>query len=1054
MEKKRASAIMLALLLTSMLTLAFNIQPANAGTITVPDDYATIQGAINAASDGDTINVRAGTYYENVIINKKVSLVGEDRGTTIIDGSGNGNVVCMTSAADTANISSFTLRNGRGINDGAGIDVQSSSNHTITGNIITDNQRGLRLQFSRYNVICDNEITSNIETGIELRSSHWNSIFRNTASGNGLNIWIIGSSVNNIAGNEVADGDWGICLTESFNNTLRNNNMKQNRFNFAVQGARVQDYIHDIDFSNFVNGKAVYYMVGKKNLVIDTSVYPEVGYIGIVNCENMTVKNLNLEANAEGIKLVNTTGSLIKNLRINGVSAGISIEFGSCNNTVSKNVVLWCEMVGIYLHGSSCYNVIYENQVTCLNSGIRTLDSSDDNLVYHNTFFQYFPQQMSFGSTNTWDNGYPSGGNYWSDYTGVDVNSDGIGDTLYVIDVGNQDNYPLVHPYGSIRNLNTSLDYLTIQSAIDAPETLNGHTLFVESGTYYEHVTVTKSLSLIGQSANTTIIDAFFIESAVHIMADNVRFEGFTVTHGGENFPNGGILLQLSTNCTISNNIAIDNKMGILLISSNGNSISNNFVSNNIHGVELYGYSNKNVLESNNISDNNAGILLSQSSGNMIKSNAISRNNFGIEIGGASNDNMISRNTVSDAGAVGIRSVDQSVRNIILNNIVTRSLDAFDLTYANDCMLIGNTASFNSRYGIIIGSSNNSLVIANDLVNNGYGLGIYYPNTNNTISHNNFISNAHQTDTFPSPLNNKWDDGYPSGGNYWSDYVGVDVKSGLNQDLPGSDGIGDTLYIIDADNQDRYPLMKLWTLMPTVYTFSIVWEEETFTVSVASNSTVSNFAFNQPNKEISFYVTGPDGTIGFSNVTIPKQLLYGEPWSVLIDGISVTPTIAENETHSILYFTYTHSTHKIQIIGTYVIAPPPSPLSVSISPLSASILVGQSVTFTSTVSGGYTPYSYQWYLNGAPVSGATSASWTFTPTTSGIYYIYLKVTDAKANTAQSDTARIVVATVPVGGYSFPIQVQTKTEPVLPYIALIVALTAIFTRLRPKTKRKR
>jgi len=129
-------------------------------------------------------------------------------------------------------------------------------------------------------------------------------------------------------------------------------------------------------------------------------------------------------------------------------------------------------------------------------------------------------------------------------------------------------------------------------------------------------------------------------------------------------------------------------------------------------------------------------------------------------------------------------------------------------------------------------------------------------------------------------------------------------------------------------------------------------------------------------------------------------------------------------------------------------------LSASISPLSASILVGQSVTFTSTVSGGYTPYGYQWYLNGNPVSGATSASWTFTPTASGIYYIHLKVTDSKANTAQSDTARITAATVPVGGYSVPIQVSTKAEPIIPYIALIATLTAIFTKLRPKTKRKR
>jgi hypothetical protein len=134
-------------------------------------------------------------------------------------------------------------------------------------------------------------------------------------------------------------------------------------------------------------------------------------------------------------------------------------------------------------------------------------------------------------------------------------------------------------------------------------------------------------------------------------------------------------------------------------------------------------------------------------------------------------------------------------------------------------------------------------------------------------------------------------------------------------------------------------------------------------------------------------------------------------------------------------------------------SPHPPPLSASISPLSASILVGQSVTFTSTVHGGYTPYSYQWNLNGIPVSGATSNTWTFTPTASGICYVHLKVTDAKANTAQSDAARITVATVPVGGYSIPIQVQTKTEPIIPYIALIATLTAVFTKLRPKTKRK-
>jgi hypothetical protein len=267
-------------------------------------------------------------------------------------------------------------------------------------------------------------------------------------------------------------------------------------------------------------------------------------------------------------------------------------------------------------------------------------------------------------------------------------------------------------------------------------------------------------------------------------------------------------------------------------------------------------------------------------------------------------------------------------------------------------------------------------------------------------------------------------------------------------------------YTFTSDSELTRDEFLAQTGLPVFYAFSIVWGEETYLVSVESNSTVSNFAFSQPGKAIGFDVTGSADTIGFCNVTIPKALLYAEldDWIVLIDGVPLPPiavTLTENATHSCLYFTYAHSTHVIQMIGTWVIGPPTPPLPVSISPLSASILVGHSVTFTSTVSGGYTPYSYQWYLNSNPVSGATSNTWTFTPTASGIYYVHLKVTDSEGNTTQSETARIAVAPpAPVGGYSVPLQVQTKAEPVIPYIALIATLTAIFTKLRRKTKRKR
>jgi PKD repeat protein/KaiC/GvpD/RAD55 family RecA-like ATPase len=91
------------------------------------------------------------------------------------------------------------------------------------------------------------------------------------------------------------------------------------------------------------------------------------------------------------------------------------------------------------------------------------------------------------------------------------------------------------------------------------------------------------------------------------------------------------------------------------------------------------------------------------------------------------------------------------------------------------------------------------------------------------------------------------------------------------------------------------------------------------------------------------------------------------------------------------------------------------PLSVSISPTQAFLDVGQAQLFTSAVSGGTSPYSYQWYLNGAPVSGATTSVWTFSPSTAGSYIVYVVVTDSSGgnkSSAQSNTAPVTVNSAP------------------------------------------
>jgi hypothetical protein len=82
------------------------------------------------------------------------------------------------------------------------------------------------------------------------------------------------------------------------------------------------------------------------------------------------------------------------------------------------------------------------------------------------------------------------------------------------------------------------------------------------------------------------------------------------------------------------------------------------------------------------------------------------------------------------------------------------------------------------------------------------------------IYHNNFVGNTIQASVDSASVSNAWDNGYPSGGNYWSDYNGTDLYNGPYQNVTGSDGIGDTTYSIDANNTDHYPLMYLWVVIP------------------------------------------------------------------------------------------------------------------------------------------------------------------------------------------------------------------------------------------------
>jgi parallel beta-helix repeat protein len=163
---------------------------ASPTTIKVPQDYTTIQEAIYQASPGDIIQVSSGTYQENLVINKNLTLQGENKTSTIIEGSGSDYTV-IQALLTTVNISGFTIKNG-----GNGIWLEKCNGSVITGNNITAISRGIWLHYSHNNTISDNTVGGcKWWCGIVLcgRSSN-NTVIRNTIRDNRNGLGITGEN--------------------------------------------------------------------------------------------------------------------------------------------------------------------------------------------------------------------------------------------------------------------------------------------------------------------------------------------------------------------------------------------------------------------------------------------------------------------------------------------------------------------------------------------------------------------------------------------------------------------------------------------------------------------------------------------------------------------------------------------------------------------------------------------------------------------------------------------------------------------------------------------
>jgi parallel beta-helix repeat protein len=391
---------------------------------------------------------------------------------------------------------------------------------------LTRNWYGILLAYTQGSLLINNRIEGNFY-GINQWHSSNNIATGNVVVNNDYGIRVHFSINSTVAFNQVINNHYGLTLDQAGNNTLKFNNITGNIVNFRLLGNELRDFLNDMDTSNLVEGKPVYYLLSEHDFTIDSKAL--IGYLGIINSTNILVSNQDLGGNEQGVLLAYSENSTIEKTNLAGNSIGISILGchgisitdnnasnngegillsnsessiltgntisnndvsgirlqNSSRNLLSGNVVLQCAVdggAGIMLTESSENNTIVEN--TIFNNGHRSqqispgIDLSDagiGNAIYHNNFVNNAIQALPSNLESIWDNGFE--GNYWSDYTGLDLNNDGIGETAHVLNTYNVDGYPLK---GLFSSFNTSSG---LKVEIVSNSTIEAFNYFASNGT-------------------------------------------------------------------------------------------------------------------------------------------------------------------------------------------------------------------------------------------------------------------------------------------------------------------------------------------------------------------------------------------------------------------------------------------------------------------------------------------------------------------------------------------------------------------------------------------
>ena len=590
---------------------------------------------------------------------------------------------------------------------GYGIILKNSNYNDIVNSSVCNTVRAwigwaVIIKLSSHNSLKNNTINSNDDLGIMIEDHSNNNLIENNSVNfnkkGGIKIRF--SSSNNIISNNNASSSggpfgWGISVVQTNYNTIRNNIVSSNyRYGMYIAGA---SYILIKDNYCFNNGYHGIYVTsngsGTQNVKIENNSIHSNGFNGIflflysayTNCSKHFISNNTIYSNGNnGIYLSSshnntiTTNNISTNtlygiclsssndnkIGMNNISSntdGINLTSSSDGNLITSNDLFYNTNYGFYF-GSSDDNSIIDNTLTENDYGASLDSSSDNNLLYHNNFKNDVYNASDSGSNNQWDNGLE--GNWWAGWADnpdvTDSDGNGICEQSYSNN-GVNDNKPLFYEDND-RVLVDDPWFWFIQSGINFADP--GMTVYATSSTYLENVTINKTLTVIGEDRNSTIIDARGNESVVLVdSASYVNISGFAMKNG-----TNGISLNVNSNFThiFNNNVLYNTFLGVNISQSSNVIIENNTISYNENG--LISYNSSPVIRYNNISNNYyTGIRGIYYSNAIVGNNTITYNNYGIDDFECSNGS-IDNNTIS-YNNVGIVCGNYSCPIITYNNV-------------------------------------------------------------------------------------------------------------------------------------------------------------------------------------------------------------------------------------------------------------------------------------------------------------------------------------------------------------------------------------------------